>query len=159
GSDASRHRAALRPLRRQHLSRRAVARTIVLSSACSWLGAVPYAHSPSLHVWLGDASRRRHHGRAGTECGKDNSCRVEAVMAHEEGRVIVVGGGHNSLVAAFYIAKAGYQPLVLERRENTGGVAVTEEIYPGFRCPTLMHMVGPMSPQAMRDMRLESGGL
>src|SRR5262245_44251600 len=80
-------------------------------------------------------------------------------MAHETGRIVVVGGGHNSLVTAFYIAKAGYQPLVLERREITGGVAVTEEIYPGFRCPALVHMAGPLSPQVMRDMQLESGGL
>lgn len=53
--------------------------------------------------------------------------------------VIIVGGGHNGLVAAFYLAKAGYKPLVLERRAQVGGAAITEEFHPGFRCSTLAH--------------------
>ena len=71
-------------------------------------------------------------------------------------RVVVVGGGVNGLVAAFYIAKAGFAPLVLERRELVGGVAVTEEIHPGFRCPTLLHVAGPMLPQIVKDLQLEA---
>ncbi|MGD0791827.1 MAG: FAD-dependent oxidoreductase, partial [Terriglobales bacterium] len=51
--------------------------------------------------------------------------------------VIIVGGGHNGLVAAFYLAKAGFKPLVLERRAQVGGAAITEEFHPGFRCSTL----------------------
>ncbi|MGO9539953.1 MAG: FAD-dependent oxidoreductase, partial [Terriglobales bacterium] len=47
--------------------------------------------------------------------------------------VIIVGGGHNGLVAAFYLAKAGFKPLVLERRSQVGGAAITEELHPGFR--------------------------
>jgi phytoene dehydrogenase-like protein len=55
------------------------------------------------------------------------------------GRTIVIGAGHNGLTAAFYLAKAGRRPLVLERRSVVGGGALTEEIAPGFRCPTLSH--------------------
>jgi phytoene dehydrogenase-like protein len=53
--------------------------------------------------------------------------------------VIIVGGGHNGLVTAFYLAKAGFKPLVLERRAQVGGAAITEEFHPGFRCSTLAH--------------------
>jgi len=50
---------------------------------------------------------------------------------------VIVGGGHNGLVTAFYLAKAGYKPLVLERRAQPGGAALTEEFFPGFRCSIL----------------------
>jgi phytoene dehydrogenase-like protein len=53
--------------------------------------------------------------------------------------VIIIGGGHNGLAAAFYLAKAGFKPLVLERRETVGGGAITSELHRGFRCPTLAH--------------------
>ena len=74
-------------------------------------------------------------------------------------RVVIVGGGHNGLVAAFYLAKAGFAPLVLERRETVGGVGVTEEISPGFRCSTLLHAAGPLPAQLAKDLQLESHGL
>src|SRR5262245_28754896 len=54
---------------------------------------------------------------------------------------IIVGAGHNALTAAFYLAKAGVNPLVLERRADVGGGALTTEIHPGFHCPTLTHEV------------------
>jgi phytoene dehydrogenase-like protein len=54
---------------------------------------------------------------------------------------IVIGAGHNALVAACYLARAGLAPLVLERRGEVGGGALTTEIHPGFRCPTLSHEV------------------
>src|SRR6185312_11617413 len=73
--------------------------------------------------------------------------------------VIIVGGGHNGLVTAFYLAKAGFKPLVLERRSQTGGAAVTEEFHPGFRCSTLAHAAGPLLPEVMRDMQLQQHGL
>lgn len=73
--------------------------------------------------------------------------------------VIIVGGGHNGLVAAFYLAKAGYKPLVLERRSMVGGAAVTEEFHPGFRCSTLAHNAGPLRADVARDMQLERHGL
>ena len=58
--------------------------------------------------------------------------------------VVIIGGGHNGLVTAFYLAKAGYKPLVLERRAQPGGAAITEEFHPGFRCSTLAHSAGPL---------------
>jgi phytoene dehydrogenase-like protein len=73
--------------------------------------------------------------------------------------VIIVGGGHNGLVAAFYLAKAGFKPLVLERRAQVGGAAITEEFHPGFRCSTLAHNTGPLRADIVRDMQLEKHGL
>jgi phytoene dehydrogenase-like protein len=73
--------------------------------------------------------------------------------------VVIIGGGHNGLVTAFYLAKAGYKPLVLERRAQPGGAAVTEEIHPGFRCSILAHAAGPIRPDIVRDMQLEKHGL
>lgn len=77
-------------------------------------------------------------------------------MAHD---VIILGAGHNGLVTAFYLARAGFHPLVLERREQPGGAAITEEFHPGFRCSTLAHSAGPLRPQVVRDMELEKHGL
>src|SRR5947207_7783970 len=74
-------------------------------------------------------------------------------------RIVVIGGGANGLVAAFYLAKAGHPTLVLERRSIVGGSLVTEEIHPGFRCPTVLHSTGPISPGILRDMQLEKHGL
>jgi phytoene dehydrogenase-like protein len=73
--------------------------------------------------------------------------------------VIIIGGGHNGLVTAFYLARAGFKPLVLERRAQTGGAAITEEFHPGFRCSTLAHTAGPLMPEVLRDMQLERHGL
>jgi phytoene dehydrogenase-like protein len=73
--------------------------------------------------------------------------------------IVIVGGGHNALVAAFYLARKGLKPLVLERREVVGGAAVTEEIHPGFRCSTLAHAGGPPHPAIVRDMQLAKFGL
>ena len=73
--------------------------------------------------------------------------------------VVIIGGGHNGLVTAFYLAKAGYKPLILERRPQTGGAAITEEFHPGFRCSTLAHSAGPIRPEIVRDLQLEKHGL
>ena len=73
--------------------------------------------------------------------------------------VVIVGGGHNGLVTAFYLAKAGFKPLVLERRAQVGGAAITEELHPGFRCSTLTHLPGPLRADIVRDMQLEQHGL
>jgi phytoene dehydrogenase-like protein len=72
--------------------------------------------------------------------------------------VIIVGGGHNGLVAAFYLAQAGFKPLVLERQAQVGGAAITEEFHPGFRCSTLAHNTGPLRADIVRDMQLERHG-
>jgi len=70
-------------------------------------------------------------------------------------RVVLVGGGHNALVTAFYLAKGGFKPLVLERREFVGGGAITEEFHPGFRASTLAHTIGPLRTDVAADMQLE----
>src|SRR5438270_9650165 len=73
--------------------------------------------------------------------------------------VVIVGGGHNGLVTAFYLAKAGFKPLVLERRAQPGGAAITEEFHPGFRCSILAHNAGPIRSDVLSDMQLERHGL
>ena len=73
--------------------------------------------------------------------------------------VVIIGGGHNGLVTAFYLAKAGFKPLVLERRPQPGGAAITEEFHPGFRGSILAHTAGPIRPDIVRDMQLDRQGL
>ena len=73
-------------------------------------------------------------------------------------QVVIIGGGHNGLVAAFYLAKAGLKPLVLERSDRIGGGAITTEISPGFHCPTLSHEV-LLHDQIVADMELRRHGL
>src|SRR5437660_12685940 len=128
------------------------------------MGAIPIADQELIHVRIGHASRRRHHGSARTSGGSRDSERRGRMMSAENRMaemrdVIIVGGGHNGLVAAFYLAKAGFKPLVLERRAQTGGAAITEEFYPGFRCSTLAHSAGPLLPEIVHDMQLERHGL
>lgn len=77
----------------------------------------------------------------------------------EQRDVLIVGGGHNGLVTAGYLAQAGFKPLVLERRQQVGGAAITEEFHPGFRCSTLAHAAGPLRPGVVRDLQLEKHGL
>jgi phytoene dehydrogenase-like protein len=73
-------------------------------------------------------------------------------------QVVIIGGGHNGLVAAFYLAKAGLKPLVLERSADIGGGAITTEISPGFYCPTLSHEV-LIHDQIFAEMELRRHGL
>src|SRR5579859_7320665 len=73
--------------------------------------------------------------------------------------VVIVGGGHNGLITAFYLANAGFKPLVLERSAQVGGAAVTDEFHPGLRCSTLAHTAGPLRPHIIRDLQLEKHGL
>jgi phytoene dehydrogenase-like protein len=72
---------------------------------------------------------------------------------------IVVGGGHNGLVTAAYLAKGGLRTLVLERRERVGGAADTSEIAPGLRVPTLADTVGRLKASVARDLDLRGHGL
>jgi phytoene dehydrogenase-like protein len=70
-------------------------------------------------------------------------------------KVVLIGGGHNALITAFYLAKGGFKPIVLERREMVGGGAITEEFHPGFRASTLSHTLGPLRTDVARDLKLE----
>jgi phytoene dehydrogenase-like protein len=72
--------------------------------------------------------------------------------------IIVIGGGHNGLAAAFYLAKAGHSTLVLEQRNTVGGGAVTGELHTGFRCPTLSHYASLRS-DIVADMQLSQRGV
>jgi phytoene dehydrogenase-like protein len=72
---------------------------------------------------------------------------------------VIVGGGHNGLVAAFYLARAGLRPLVLERRDIVGGCCVTEEFAPGFRASTGAYVISMLREPVWRDMRLAERGI
>jgi phytoene dehydrogenase-like protein len=72
---------------------------------------------------------------------------------------IVIGGGHNGLVTAAYLGKAGLRTVVLERRETLGGATGTSELAPGARVPTLAHTVGRLRPSVVRDLDLKRHGL
>jgi phytoene dehydrogenase-like protein len=73
--------------------------------------------------------------------------------------VIIVGGGHNGLVAAAYLARAGRRTLVLERRPLVGGAAVSEEIFPGFKFSVFSYVVSLLRPEIIRDLDLPRHGL
>src|SRR4030088_1946823 len=73
--------------------------------------------------------------------------------------VIVIGGGHNGLVNAAYLAKAGKKVLVLERRHVLGGAACTEEIVPGFKFSVCSYVVSLLRPEIIRDLELPRHGL
>ncbi len=72
---------------------------------------------------------------------------------------IVIGGGHNGLVTAAYLGRAGRKVLVLERRERLGGAAVTEEIFPGFKFSMFSYVVSLLRPEIIRDLDLPGHGL
>ena len=73
--------------------------------------------------------------------------------------VIVIGGGHNGLVNAAYLARAGRKVLVLERRHIVGGAAVTEEIHPGFKYSVCSYVVSLLRPEIIRELDLPRHGL
>ena len=73
--------------------------------------------------------------------------------------VVIVGGGHNGLVAAAYLAKAGRRVLVLERRHVLGGAAVTEEVYPGFKYSVCSYVVSLFRPHIIRELNLTKYGM
>src|SRR5438552_1328808 len=72
---------------------------------------------------------------------------------------IIIGGGHNGLTTAAYLARAGKKVLVLERRHVLGGAAVTEEVFPGFRFSVCSYVVSLLRPEIIRDLDLPRHGL
>src|SRR6185503_19952916 len=73
--------------------------------------------------------------------------------------VLIVGGGHNGLVCAAYLAAAGLKVTVLERRGVVGGAAVTEEFHPGFRNSVASYTVSLLNPKVIRELELAAHGL
>src|SRR5689334_7866079 len=72
---------------------------------------------------------------------------------------IVVGGGHNGLVCAAYLARGGKRVLVLEKNEIVGGAACSEEVFPGFRFSVFSYVVSLLRPEIIRDLELPRHGL
>ena len=72
--------------------------------------------------------------------------------------VVIIGGGHNGLIAAAYLAKFGLDTLVLERRPVLGGAAVTEEIVPGFKFSRASYLAGLLRPQIIKELNLHKYG-
>jgi len=72
---------------------------------------------------------------------------------------VVVGGGHNGLVCAFYLARAGFKTCVLERSADVGGAAITQEFHPGFRNSVASYTVSLLQPRIINDMALGDHGL
>jgi phytoene dehydrogenase-like protein len=71
---------------------------------------------------------------------------------------IIIGGGHNGLVAAAYLARSGRKVLVLERRELVGGCAVTEEIWPGYRVSTAAYLTSLLQERIVQELELARYG-
>jgi len=72
---------------------------------------------------------------------------------------VIIGAGHNGLVCAAYLARAGERVLVVERREQVGGAALTEEVFPGFRFSVFSYVVSLLRPEIIRDLDLPRHGL
>src|SRR5687767_2990947 len=72
---------------------------------------------------------------------------------------IIIGAGHNGLVAAAYLARAGVRVLALERRERVGGACVTEETWPGFKVSTASYVCSLLRPRIVRELELKRHGL
>ena len=75
-------------------------------------------------------------------------------MAKGNHDVVIVGGGHNGLVCACYLAKGGLDVLVLERQDVVGGAAITEEFHPGFRNSVASYTVSLLHPKVIDDLHL-----
>ena len=80
---------------------------------------------------------------------------TDEIVSHD---AIVVGGGHNALTTAAYLARAGLDVCVLERRDVLGGACVTEELWPGYRVSRASYVVSMLQPKVVADLRLREHG-
>ena len=72
---------------------------------------------------------------------------------------LIIGGGHNGLVCAYYLAKNGLKVQIYEKRQIIGGAAITEEFHPGFRNSVASYTVSLLNPEIIKDMQLKKNGL
>src|SRR5258706_4616896 len=79
--------------------------------------------------------------------------------ASQDTDAVIIGGGHNGLVCAAYLAEAGLKVTVLERRHIVGGAAVTEEFFPGFKNSVASYTVSLLNPKIIHDLGLKANGL
>mmetsp|Transcript_79622 Transcript_79622/g.234158 ORF Transcript_79622/g.234158 Transcript_79622/m.234158 type:complete len:841 (+) Transcript_79622:58-2580(+) len=93
---------------------------------------------------------RKYASSPSEACGQAKSSEYDA---------IIIGGGHNGLITAAYLAKAGLSTLVLERRDLVGGAAVTEEIIPGFKFSRFSYLAGLLRPSVIQELDLHRHGL
>src|SRR5436190_3629779 len=129
------------------------------------MGPLPDAGSRPLDVRLRDASRRRHHGRTRPDRGPRGAPIATRSAAPPRGRrltprydVVVVGAGHNGLVAGAYLARSGRRVLIVERRDRVGGILANTEVAPGVTAPGIAHTVGRLRESVIRDLRLGAHG-
>ena len=80
------------------------------------------------------------------------------MSAHDDYDVVVLGGGHNGLVAAGYLARAGLNVIVLERRDIVGGACMTEELFPGYRFSACSYICYLLQSQIIEDLELRKYG-
>ena len=80
-------------------------------------------------------------------------------MADSQYDAIIVGAGHNGLVAAFYLARAGHKVLLCERRPFVGGACATEELFEGYRVSSCSYVMWKLEQKVRDDMELDSRGL
>ena len=164
GDDAARHRADDGPDRGQHLPGRALARAAVLQPAGAGLGPLPDADQD---LWLCGSSTHPGGGIMGANgriaalelLRSKGTPLVTGPRPDPAWDAVVIGGGHNALVTAAYLAKGGMRTLVLERRDRVGGAADTTQLAKGIRVPTLAHTVGRLRPSVQKDLRLSRHGL
>src|SRR5690606_27779357 len=138
--------------------------------------SLPYGRWPSTHPAQSAASRGKVCGsiairRAGLGEASDDSgyelstaprTITEATLAMAKPAsydAVVIGGGHNGLVCAAYLAKAGKKVCVLERRHVLGGCATTEELWPGYKVSTAAYVISLFLPEIISDLKLKSHGL
>ena len=74
-------------------------------------------------------------------------------------RIVVLGGGHNGLICATYLGRAGAQVTLLERRDILGGACVTEELWPGYRVSRAAYVLSLFRPRIVKELGLERFGL
>src|ERR1700728_3611501 len=99
------------------------------------------------------AAQHQHHSAAA-----GGSSFPEKVTLAQRFDAIIIGGGHNGLITAAYLGRAGRKTLVLERRELVGGCAVTEEIWPGYRVSTASYLTSLLQERIIRDLDLPRFG-